>query len=113
MTTQKSSRFKRFAFITLALAAMGMVIDGIIPVDAVDPIMGVQDAKTPTTIIVAQSPTQTSTKEKTETPAEGRGSESQTKEKDKSASPKKKKLKDFRPSEQIEAEQAVDFPYDI
>ena len=113
MKTQKSSRFKRFAFITLAMAGMGMVVDGIIPVDAVDPFQGVQNAKAPTPVAVAQSTTQTSTQEKTETPAEDRGSESQTQEKDKSAAPKKKKLKDFRPSEQIEAEQAVDFPYDI
>ena len=40
-------------------------------------------------------------------------SSSSKKEAAESSSDEKRPLKDFRPSEQIEAEQAVDFPYDI
>jgi cytoskeletal protein RodZ len=64
-------------------------------------------------VVVAQNETQTTTPEKTEPSSESNASESQTQKKKTSAEAKKKPLKDFRPSETIEAEQAVDFPYDI
>ena len=76
----------------------------------VDPIWKQSDAYT---IIVAQNETQTATSD-THTPSsESKASEPKTDEKKESAGAKKKPLKDFKPSERIEAEQAVDFPYDI
>ena len=102
-----------FAFITLALVGMGMVVDGIIPVDAVEPILGVQNAKAPKPVTVAQSENQTTAPQRDSSSSESQPSESQAEEKKETTAPKNRKLKDFRPSEQIEAEQAVDFPYDI
>ena len=64
-------------------------------------------------VMVAQSETQTITKEKTAPSSESSASESKTQEKEESDESQKKPLKEFRPSERIEAEQAVDFPYDI
>ena len=114
MKTKKTSRFKRLAIVTLVSAGIGVVYDyGFIPAAAVDQISPFQNQKDTAALVVAQSSTPTSTPKKTETPAESQRSESQTEEKEKSTEPRKKKLKDFRPSEQIEAEQAVDFPYDI
>ena len=71
------------------------------------------EALNPHTVIVAQNESQSAGKE-TKAPSEaGKQPESKTDEKKKSTGAKKKPLKDFRPSERIEAEQAVDFPYDI
>ena len=70
-------------------------------------------ASNPHTLIVAQNESQTAGNEtKAPSPA-GKQPESKTEEKEKTTGAKKKPLKDFRPSERIEAEQAVDFPYDI
>ena len=63
--------------------------------------------------IVAQNETQTATGEKNATSTESKEPEIKTGETQESTSAQKKPLKDFKPSEQIEAEQAVDFPYDI
>ena len=113
MKTQKSSGLKRFAFITLALAGIGMVVDGIKPVDAIDSILGVQNAKTPIPVSVAQSDNQTTSPQGEASSSESQPTESQAEEKKEPPAPPKKPLKKFRPSERIEAEQAVDFPYDI
>jgi hypothetical protein len=114
MKSQKPSQLKRLAIVALALAVIGVVFDnGLIQAAAVDQISPVQNQKDTAVPFVAQSSTPTATPKKTETPAENQRSESQTEEKEKSTEPRAKKLKDFRPSEQIEAEQAVDFPYDI
>ena len=65
------------------------------------------------TKMIAQNETDTSAGDK-ETPAsENSESKSKTDNKKKSSTAKKQTLKDFKPSERIEAEQAVDFPYDI
>jgi hypothetical protein len=63
--------------------------------------------------IVAQNETTPATSEKIGTSPISREPESETDEKKESAGIKEKPLKDFQPSEKIEAEQAVDFPYDI
>ena len=65
------------------------------------------------TVIVAQNETQTATNAKDESSPEVKEREINTDEKKESAGGKEKALKDFQPSEKIEAEQAVDFPYDI
>jgi hypothetical protein len=67
----------------------------------------------PYTVIVAQSATQTATDEKNAAAPASKEPESKTDQKQESTGDKKKPLKDFHPSEKIEAEQAVDFPYDI
>ena len=62
---------------------------------------------------VAQNETQTTTGEKSASPSQSKEPESKTDEEKESTGAGKKPLKDFQPSERIEAEQAVDFPYDI
>lgn len=66
-------------------------------------------------VMVAQGETRPITKEKTAPSSGNSVSESKTREKEESdeAQAQEKPLKEFRPSERIEAEQAVDFPYDI
>lgn len=64
-------------------------------------------------VVVAQNETRTTTGEKTAPNSEGSASGSQTRERKESEEAREKPLKEFRPSERIEAEQAVDFPYDI
>ncbi|MGD9181269.1 MAG: hypothetical protein PVF26_16190 [Desulfobacterales bacterium] len=64
-------------------------------------------------VMVAQSETRPLTKEKTAPSSGSSASESKTQEKEESDEAQQKPLKEFRPSERIEAEQAVDFPYDI
>ena len=65
------------------------------------------------TLIVAQNETQTATDEKNAPSTESTEPEIKTDKSQESTAAKKRPLKDFKPSEQIEAEQAVDFPYDI
>ena len=114
MKTKKPSRLKRLAIVALALAGIGVVFDyGFISAAAVDQIEAFQNQKDPAAVVVAQSTPQTSTRPTPETAPENQESESKTEEKKEATSIKKKPLKDFKPSEKIEAEQAVDFPYDI
>jgi cytoskeletal protein RodZ len=64
-------------------------------------------------VIVAQNEKQTGTVETNAPAPAGTDRESETEEKKESSDVKKKPLDEFQPSERIEAEQAVDFPYDI
>lgn len=64
-------------------------------------------------VIVAQNETQDGGKDKNEASSEKKEAESSSDENQKSSEVKKRPLKEFQPSERIEAEQAVDFPYDI
>ncbi len=64
-------------------------------------------------VVVAQNETRTTTGEKTAPKSEGSASESATRKQKESEEAREKTRKEFRPSERIEAEQAVDFPYDI
>ena len=113
MSTQTSLRFKRFLIITVALAGFGVIAKWVVPAAATHQAMSGQKQKAPAAVIVAQSAPQTSTGQEATPLPESQKSEAKTAEKDESAEPKTKALKNFRPSEQIEAEQAVDFPYDI
>ena len=63
--------------------------------------------------IVAQNETQTVSDDQKAASTESREPGIQTDTAQESTAGEKKPLKDFQPSEQIEAEQAVDFPYDI
>jgi hypothetical protein len=74
---------------------------------------GFETTSNPSRVIVAQNETQTATNGKSASSPTSKEPESKTDEKKESTSVKKKPLKDFQPSERIEAEQAVDFPYDI
>ena len=65
------------------------------------------------TPIVAQNETQMATDEKNAPSTESTEPEIKNDKSQESTAAKKRPLKDFKPSEQIEAEQAVDFPYDI
>jgi hypothetical protein len=71
------------------------------------------DSSNPYRVTVAQNETQTATNEKNPSSPVSKEPESRTDEKKESTDVKEKPLKDFQPSERIEAEQAVDFPYDI
>jgi len=64
-------------------------------------------------VIVAQNETQTPKSDTNAPSSQGQESDTQTDKDKESTDATKKPLKDFQPSEQIEAEQAVDFPYDI
>ena len=64
-------------------------------------------------VTVAQNETQTAANDKPAAPPESKEPAPKTDQKKDSGGVKKKPLKDFKPTERIEAEQAVDFPYDI
>jgi predicted cobalt transporter CbtA len=65
------------------------------------------------TLTIAQAETQTNSNDaKAPSPA-GTETKSKPDEEKESTGTKERPLKDFQPSEKIEAEQAVDFPYDI
>jgi hypothetical protein len=65
------------------------------------------------TPIVAENEIQTATDEKNAPSTESKEPETKAGQAQDSTAAEKQPLKDFKPSEQIEAEQAVDFPYDI
>ena len=67
----------------------------------------------PKAVIAGQSQTPASTAQTNSQASEGRESESQNQEGQNSGAAEKKPLKEFKPTEKIEADQAVDFPYDI
>jgi hypothetical protein len=67
----------------------------------------------PAAVMIAQNATQPPASHEPATSTEDQKTESSTAEKKEAEKPSKTPLKNFRPSEQIEAEQAVDFPYDI
>ena len=74
---------------------------------------GFETTSNPSRVTVAQNETQTATNEKNAPSPISKESESKAEEKKESTNVKKEPLKDFQPSERIEAEQTVDFPYDI
>jgi hypothetical protein len=113
MSTQTFLRFKRLTIATLAMAGFGMVAVWGVPADAADQVLSDQKQKAPAALIIALSAAQKPDPQETGTLPEGQKSESQKDEKGEAAAPRQKSLRDFTPSEQIEAEQAVDFPYDI
>jgi cytoskeletal protein RodZ len=103
MVVKTISGFKKLT--VLAVALLGFLV--VIKWDAR------ADLSNSYRVTVAQNETQTTSGEK-DTPApEGEESEPSTEEKKESAGATEKPLKNFQPSERIEAEQAVDFPYDI
>jgi hypothetical protein len=103
MVVKTIAEFKKLAII--AAAFLGFLVVVIWDARA--------DTSNPYTVTIAQNETQTTTNEKTASSPVSKEPESKTDEEQESADVKKKPLKNFQPSERIEAEQAVDFPYDI
>jgi hypothetical protein len=103
MVVKTLAGFKRLTIIGVALLSFLIIIKW----DAQ------ADTSNPYTLIVAQNETKPATSEKNGPSPISKEPESKTDEKKESAGVKEKPLKDFQPSEKIEAEQAVDFPYDI
>jgi hypothetical protein len=103
MVVKTLAGFKRLTTITFAM--LGFLVIAKWDVQA--------EPLNPHRVIVAQNETQTATNEKNATSPASKESETEADEKKESTSVKEKPLKDFQPSERIEAEQAVDFPYDI
>ena len=65
------------------------------------------------TLCIAQAQTQSANSDEKQSPPEDTESKSKPDEAKEPSGIKDRPLKDFQPSEKIEAEQAVDFPYDI
>lgn len=108
-----STGFKKFIIITVAI--LGLVLADNRPACA-----GASNDRAPNegkqrsnAMIVGQSETRTSAPETNSPTSESSEPESRTQEEQNAAAAKKKPLKDFQPTEKIEADQAVDFPYDI
>ena len=103
MTLKVFAYFKRLVIISVVLPGFVAGLIWAVRVESSD-----QDMP-----IVAQNTTQTATDEKKPASTESEEAEITPRETQESTAAKKMPLKDFKPSEQIEAEQAVDFPYDI
>ena len=103
MIVKTLAGFKRWAIIAVALLGFLVIVKWDVQADT----------SNPDRVFVAQNETQTATNEKNASSPASKEPESKADEKKESTSVKKKPLKDFQPSERIEAEQAVDFPYDI
>jgi len=113
MISKLSAGFKKFAVITFVLT--GFMLSGHRPVCAGatnDPVPN-KGKQVPTALIAEQSQTPTSTPPTNSRPSDSRESESRAQETEAPAATEKKPLKEFKPTEKIEADQAVDFPYDI
>ena len=100
MKTNKTSQFKRLTIVTCTVVGFVVMAYQFIQADAAE-------------VMVAQSAKQTPESQGDTSSSESQPSDSKAEENTEAAAPPQKKLKDFRPSEEIEAEQAVDFPYDI
>jgi hypothetical protein len=105
MVVKTFAGFQKLAIIGVALLGFLVVVKWDTRADTSYPY--------PYTVTVAQNETQTATNEKKTPSPMSTEPESTTDEEKESSGVKKKPLKDFQPSEKIEAEQAVDFPYDI
>ena len=103
MVVKTLAGFKRLAIIAVALLGFLVIVKWDVQADTSNPYR----------LIMAQNETQTATNEKKASSPVSTEPESKPDEKTESTSVKEKPLKDFQPSERIEAEQAVDFPYDI
>ena len=104
---------KRLAIIVLALLGFMVSENRATQAEILNPAAPVWKWSDDYAVIVAQNETQTAPSDKGAPISQSKETESKTDKKKESSDAKKKPLKDFKPSERIEAEQAVDFPYDI
>ena len=107
------SALKRLAIFVLALLGFMFSENRWAQTETLNPAAPIWKWSDEYTMIVAQNETQTAPSDKGAPMSESKESKSKTDNKKESSNAKKKPLKDFKPSERIEAEQAVDFPYDI
>jgi hypothetical protein len=105
--------FKRVAIFVLALLGFLVSVNWTVRAETVKPADTVWKRSDSYIIIIAQTETQTTANDKRAPASKNKESESKTDETKEPREVKKNPLKDFKPSERIEAEQAVDFPYDI
>ncbi|MGD2185646.1 MAG: hypothetical protein PVI71_05945 [Desulfobacterales bacterium] len=112
MAKKISTAFKRLTIIGVSLLGFPVILNWPARAETPHQANSVWKQRNPYHVIVAQNNTQTATNDR-DASSESEESESKTDEKNASSGDKKKPLKDFQPSEKIEAEQAVDFPYDI
>jgi len=113
MAVKILAELKRLAIIGVALLGFLVIVNWAARAGTTNQAGPVWKQPNSYTVIVAQNETQTATNDKNAPSSESKEPESKTDEKKESSGVKKKPLKDFQPSEKIEAEQAVDFPYDI
>ena len=105
--------FKKPAIFGIALLGFLVIVNQAALAETTHPAKPIWKQPNSNALFVAQNDTQRAGNDKGAPSSESSESESKTDEKKDSTSAKKKPLKDFKPSEKIEAEQAVDFPYDI
>ena len=113
MRLKKFTGCKRLTTHGIVLLCFWMIANRALPADPSYPPRPDQKQPEQLSVMIAQSETRTTPQEKSASPSESGASESKTQEKKESDEAREKPLKEFRPSERIEAEQAVDFPYDI
>jgi len=113
MAVKILTEFKKLAIFGVALPGFLVLASWTARADPTNQTQPVWKQPNSNTVIVAQNDSQTATNDKSVPSSESKELESKTDEKKEPSGVKKKPLKDFRPSEKIEAEQAVDFPYDI
>ena len=104
---------KRLAIIVIALLGFMVSENRATQAEILNPAAQVWKWSDDYAVIVAQKETQTAPGDKGAPIPQSKETEPKTDKKKESSAAKKKPLKDFKPSEIIEAEQAVDFPYDI
>ena len=113
MTLKIITGLKKIALITLMISGLGIMANWAIPAGPSSQAQPDRKLSKQNPVAVAQSETRPTTQEQTAPSSESNASEAKTQEKEESSGSQEKPLKPFRPSETIEAEQAVDFPYDI
>ena len=113
MTLNIFTGFKKPAIITVTILGLWVTASWAVPADLLYQSLPDQKRAKQHPAVIAQNETRTTPQEKTAPPSESSASESKTQEKKESEGAQQKPLKEFRPTERIEAEQAVDFPYDI
>lgn len=113
MIFKTSAGFKAFAIISIALISVVLAGNRPVCAGAADyPLPHVQSRR-PDAIIVGQSQTPATPPQTNSRTSESSESESGTPEEQNSQAAEREALRDFRPTEKIKADQAVDFPYDI
>ena len=113
MNFNVSRGFKKLIVITAALIGLVLADNSPAGAGAVNDRVLTEGKQRPNTAIVGQSQTGASAPQANSRTSENSEPESQTQAVKDSKTTESKPLKDFKPTERIEADQAVDFPYDI
>ena len=104
---------KKTIMITVALLGLLLVDNAPACAEASNERMPNEGSRRQNAVVDGQNQAGASIPETNSRTSEEIESESRPPEEPNSAGPKKKPIKDFQPTEKIEADQAVDFPYDI